>query len=92
MSLNLILNFSISLKNHIKNKSLAITTCIDAIDYYRGTLSQGSYTKNVGIRGFSGGRKTWCMTYCALYAVSKGLRVTTTAMMAKRALQIGGTH
>ena len=32
------------------------------------------------------------MTYCALYAVSKGLRVTTTAMMAKRALQIGGTH
>ena len=75
-----------------QEQSLAITTCIDAIDCYRDTLSQGSYTKNVGIRGFPGGGKTWCMTYCALYAVSKGLRVTTTAMMAKRALQIGGNH
>ena len=32
------------------------------------------------------------MTYYAIYAVSKDLRMTTTALMAKRALQISGTH
>jgi len=30
--------------------------------------------------------------YCALYAMSKGLRVSTTAMMANRSLQLGGSH
>ena len=32
------------------------------------------------------------MMYCMLYAISKGLTVTTTAMMCKRALHLGGIH
>ena len=75
-----------------EEQHLAIQTCIGAIDSYRLTLFQDTYTKNVGIRGFPGGGKTWCMIYCALYAVSKGLRVITTSMMSKRSLQLGGSH
>ena len=30
--------------------------------------------------------------YCKLYAMSKGLKVTTSAIMCKRALQLGGFH
>ena len=75
-----------------QEQKLAITTCIDAIDQYRDPLSSDTYTKNVGIRGFPGGGKTWCMQYCQLYAISKGLKVITTAMMCKRALHLGGKH
>jgi hypothetical protein len=74
-----------------EEQKLAITTCIDAIDQYRNP-SHDSYIKNVGIRGFPGAGKTWCMMYCQLYAISKGLKVTSTAWMCKRALQLGGTH
>ena len=55
-------------------------------------ILQYSYTKNVGICGFPGGGKTWCMIYCILYAISKGLKVTSTAMMCKHALKLGGIH
>ena len=51
-----------------------------------------SYTKNVGICGFPGGGKTWCMIYCILYDLSKGLKVTSKAVMCKRALQLGVIH
>ena len=30
--------------------------------------------------------------YCTLYALSKGLNVMTTAILAKRAIQLGGCH
>ena len=79
-------------EDSFQEQKLAITTCIDAIDQYRDLLSSGTYTKNVGIRGFPGGGKTWCMQYCQLYAISKGLKVITTAMMCKRALHLGGIH
>ena len=32
------------------------------------------------------------MMYCLLYSISRGLKVTTTAMMCNRALQLGGVH
>ena len=75
-----------------EEQHLAIQTSIGAIDSHRLTLFQDAYTKNVGIRGFPGGGKIWCMIYCALYAVSKGLRVIITTMMSKRSLQLGGLH
>ena len=73
-------------------QKLAIKTCVDAIDSYRDLSSQGVYIKNVGIRGFPGSGKSWSMMYCMLYAISKGLNVVSTAMMCKRALQLGGIH
>ena len=74
-----------------EEQKLAIETCVDAIDAYRNTL-QDSFIKHVGILGFPGGGKTWCMMYCLLYSISRGLKVTTTAMMCNRALQLGGVH
>ena len=53
---------------------------------------QTSFTKNVGIRGFPGSGKTWCSLYCSLHALSKGLVVLPTALLAKRAIQLGGKH
>ena len=73
-------------------QKLAIETCTNAIDNYRNVISQGTYTKNVGIRGIPGGGKTWCMMYISLYAISKGLVCITTAYQCKRALMLGGIH
>ena len=42
--------------------------------------------------GFTGGGKTWCMMYCILYDISKGLNVTSMPMMWKCVLQLGGIH
>ena len=75
-----------------EEQKLAILTCVNAIDSHCNILNQNVYTKNVAIRGFPGGGKTWCMMFIAIYAISKKLNVITTAMMAKRALQLGGRH
>ena len=55
-------------------------------------MSNQTYTKNVGIRGIPGGGKTFCGMFCLIYTIAKGLKCTSTAMMCKRALQLGGTH
>ena len=73
-------------------QKLAIQICVDAIDSYCNILTQDVYTKNVGIRGFPGSGKTWIMLYVAMYCVSRGLAVTTTAMMSKRSIHLGGKH
>ena len=53
---------------------------------------QTTFTKNVGIRGFPRSGKTWCSLYTSLHALSKGLVVLPTALLAKRAIQLGGKH
>lgn len=75
-----------------EEQKIAVMTAVDAIDSITDFTRQSSFTKHVGIRGFPGGGKTWCMMYCVLYAISKGLRLTTTALMAKRSLQLGNSH
>ena len=70
----------------------AIKTCIDTINDYRSVISSSSYTKNIGIRGIPGSGKTFCSIYCMIYIISLGLKCNATAMMCKRALQLGGIH
>ena len=70
----------------------AITLGCDQIDKYLNPANQVIFTKNVGIRGFPGSGKTWCSLYIALYGLAQGLFVLPTALLAKRALQLGGTH
>jgi len=70
---------------------LAIEVAVNAIENYC-SIGNLSYTKNAGFRGFPGSGKTWCSLYTALYAMSKGLLVLPTAVLAKRAIQLGGTH
>ena len=70
----------------------AIEVSCSAIDKYIDMNDQLTFTKNVGIRGFPGSGKTFCSLYIALYALSKGLFVLPTALLAKRAIQLGGIH
>ena len=70
----------------------AIKLCCHQIDKYCNLSYQNTFTKNIGIRGFPGSGKTWCSLYASLYALSKGLFVLPTALLAKRANQLGGIH
>ena len=79
-------------QDSFNEQKFAIQTVVETINSYRDFTHQTTYTKNVGIRGIPGGGKTWCMIYMLLYAIAQGNIVTTTAMMCKRAIQIGGTH
>jgi predicted GIY-YIG superfamily endonuclease len=78
-------------ESYIEQKR-AIQLGVDAINKYNNLSDQLVQTKNIGIRGFPGGGKTWCSLYLAVYAMSKGLLVLPTAMLAKRAIQLGGIH
>jgi predicted GIY-YIG superfamily endonuclease len=73
-------------------QQFAIRKIVESINRYRNLSSQTIYTKNIGIRGSPGGGKTWCMMYLVLYAISQGNVVVTTALMCKRAIQLGGIH
>ena len=75
-----------------KEQKFAIQHTVDAIDRYKNLYSENRVIKSIGIRGFPGGGKTWCSMYCLLYALSSGLSCVPTAMMAKRATQLGGVH
>ena len=75
-----------------EEQQLAIETCCNAIDKYCSIDNQLTFTKHVGIRGFPGSGKTWCSLYASAYAMSKGLFVLSTAVLAKRAIQLGGIH
>jgi hypothetical protein len=73
-------------------QKLAIQTAVDAIDKYKDLAQSHKVSKNIGIRGFPGGGKTWCCLYAVVYAMSCGLQCLTTAMMARRASMLGGRH
>ena len=62
------------------------------IDSYIYAYIHNRFTKHFIIRGFPGASKTWCMEYLSIYAMSKGLKSITTAMMAKQAIQLGSKH
>ena len=72
-------------------QSLAIEVAINVVENY-SSIGNLNYTKNVGFRGFPGSGKTWCSLYAALYALSKGLFVLPTAVLAKMAIQLDGMH
>ena len=75
-----------------KEQKMAIQIACNAIDKYLDMDDQCTFTKNIGIRGFPGSGKTFCSLYIALYGLSKGLFVLPTALLAKRAIQLGGIH
>jgi predicted GIY-YIG superfamily endonuclease len=70
------------------NKVCELTT--ESIDSY--TSAQLSNTKSLLICGGPGTGKTFQMQLAAAYALSKGLTTIITAVMAERALYLGGRH
>ena len=85
-------NHEIQSKDSFIEQHAAIEMCCQQINKYLNISDQYTFTKNVGIRGFPGSGKTWCSLYVALCALSKGLFVLPTALLAKRAIQLGGKH
>ena len=68
----------------------AISISKKTIDAY--TSLSNIFTKSLCIRGFPGAGKTWSMLIIVVYAICRGSTISTTAMMAKRAIQLGGKH
>ena len=55
-------------------------------------LTNGTFTKNVGILESPGGGKTWCGMYVIIYIISKGLKCNEIVMIHKRDMKLGGIH
>ena len=51
--------------------------------------NSSSFTKNNLIWGFPGGG-FFCMCYCLLYVISKGMCCLSAALMSKRSIELGG--
>lgn len=79
-------------RNSFEEQLIAIKTCVSQIDSYINLNTSGTYTKNVIVSGFPGGGKTFVMMYVGIYALCRGLNPISTAMMAHRAVQLGGVH
>jgi hypothetical protein len=75
-----------------QEQKLALKICKQAIDSYLNIFDQYKYTKNIGIRGFPGSGKTYCMQYMAFYCLCQGLNCIPMAILAKRANFLGGKH
>ena len=70
----------------------ALTLGVKAIDTYLNGTQQTTFTKCVIIAGAPGSGKSFLELYLALYSLTKGLNCCITAVMSKRAIQLGGIH
>ena len=70
----------------------AINVCIDTIDSYLDLARQSTFIKSKIICGAPGSGKTFLLNLIAAYIQCNGLHTTFTAMMALRAILIGGIH
>jgi len=75
-----------------QEQKYAIKIICNSIDEITDIWKASKFTKNVIVRGFPGAGKTFCMCYCMLYALSKGLNCISTAIMSKRSIELGGIH
>ena len=79
-----------------KEQKKALKMAIDTIDQYSNVNgSDGSlsyFTRSVVIAGAPGSGKSFLNLYILLYVISKGLRVCSTSVMAKRSNSLGGLH
>lgn len=70
----------------------AVRICAKQIDSHCNWNESGTYTKNVILSGFPGAGKSFLLMYVGIYSLCKGLFSLATAMMAHRAVQLGGIH
>ena len=70
----------------------ALTMGIRTINQYMSGIQQSTFVKCIMISGSPGTGKTFLEICLILYAISKNLCCGITAVMAKRAVQLGGKH
>ena len=74
------------------DQMLAVQNNVAAIDQYSNYTSQCVFVKCRIIAGSPGSGKSFLLNYIAIYAMSKGLKIAVTALMAQRAVHLGGLH
>ena len=75
-----------------EDQLLTDRNCVSAIDQYQNYTGQISFVKCRVIVGSPGSGKSFLLNYIAMYAMSKGLKVAVTALMAQRSVHLGGLH
>ena len=74
-----------------KEQQLALSMGVRAVDNYSRQFGDNkTYTKGVLINGAPGAGKTFVSQITGLYAMSQGLRVLSSSLMAKRVNALGG--
>ena len=65
----------------------------NAIDAYLNFRENGcKFVKCTGTHGAPGSGKSFIAQYTCLYAISKGLKINMTSIMARRSCHLGGLH
>ena len=75
-----------------EEQKIAVRRTVYAIDQYLDYTCQCNFVKCRVIAGSPGSGKSFILNYISVYAMSKGLKVAMTALMAKRAVHLGGIH
>ena len=70
----------------------ALQIALESIDNYMNQDMYQYFTKSCVIAGAPGSGKSFLNLYILLYVLSKGLRVCSTSLMAKRSNALGGVH
>ena len=73
-------------------QKMALTVGVNAVNKYCKQFCNRDYTKGILTNGAPGAGKTFVLQAQGLYAMTRGLRVMSTSLMAIRAIAIGGYH
>ena len=73
-------------------QKMALTVGVNAVNKYCKQFCNTDYTKGILTNGAPGAGKTFVLQAQGLYAMTLGLRVMSTSLMAIRAIAIGGYH
>ena len=72
---------------------IAVKHCVSVIDRYCSIEHQYTFQKSVVLVGAPGSGKSFINnSYLPIYAISKGLNVTSMTVMSKRGINVGGGH
>lgn len=75
-----------------EEQRMALTVGVNAVNKYCKQFCNSNYTKGILTNGAPGAGKTFILQAQGLYAMTRGLRVMSTSLMAIRAIAIGGYH
>ena len=90
--LNVFLRSSEQSEESYREQQFALRVGINAVKSYSKQFENVNYTKGVLNNGAPGAGKTFVLQAVGLYAMTQGLRVMSSSLMAVRANALGGYH